>query len=70
MIKVKDLTGVELRGVFRSTNGSLVIKNDDLLQKYLIERKAREKDQLKINSLESEVAELKAMLETVLSKLK
>ena len=69
MIKVKDVDGKEVRGVYRGPHGSLIVQDNQLLQKYLTEKTAREKDQLKIKSLEDQVSSLKAMVEKLLEKL-
>lgn len=69
MIKVKDVDGKEVRGVYRGPNGSLIVQDNQLLQKYLTEKNAREKDQLKIKSLEDQISSLKTMVEKLLEKL-
>lgn len=69
MIKVKDVDGRELRGVYRGANGSLIVQDSQLLQKYLTERQARDRDQIKIRSLEDQVCSLTAMVEKLLEKL-
>lgn len=66
MIKTKDIDGREVRGVFRGPNGSLVVQDEQLYSKYIAERDARIAQQSKVASLESEIAELKAMLQTLL----
>lgn len=66
MIKTKDIDGREVRGVFRGPNGSLVVQDEQLYSKYIAERGARIAQQSKVASLESEIAELKAMLQTLL----
>lgn len=70
MIKVKDIDGKEIRGLFRGENGSLVMHDNKLLEKYLREKSIKEQQQEKIKSLESEVSELKSMLETLMQKMK
>lgn len=70
MIKVKDVDGKEVRGVFRGPNGSLVVQDDKLLNKYLIEKRARENDQLKIKTLEEQVASLSSMVQQLLENSK
>lgn len=69
MIKVKDVDGRELRGVYRGVNGSLIVQDSQLLQKYLTEKQARDRDQIKIKSLEDQVCSLTAMVEKLLEKL-
>lgn len=69
MIKVKDVDGKEIRGVYRGSYGSLVVQDNQLLQKYLTEKSAREKDQQKIKSLEDQVSSLTVMVEKLLEKL-
>lgn len=66
MIKTKDVDGRDVRGVFRGPNGSLVVQDDQLYSKYIAERNARISQQSKVASLESEVAELKAMIQLLL----
>jgi hypothetical protein len=66
MIKTKDLDGRDVRGVFRGSNGSLVVQDDQLYSKYIAERDARVAQQSKVATLESEVAELKAMIQLLL----
>ena len=70
MIKVKDIDGKEVRGVFRGPHGSLVVQDDKLLNKYLIEKRARENDQLKIKTLEEQVASLSSMVQQLLENSK
>lgn len=70
MIKVKDVDGKEVRGVFRGPHGSLVVQDDKLLSKYLIEKRARENDQLKIKTLEEQVASLSSMVKELLENSK
>ena len=67
MIKTKDVDGRDVRGVFRGSHGSLVVQDDQLYAKYIAERDARVAQQSKVASLEAELAELKAMLQTLLS---
>lgn len=69
MIKVKDVDGKEVRGVYRGPNGSLIVDDNRLLQKYLTEKNARERDQIKIKTLEDQVCSLTAMVEKLLEKL-
>lgn len=69
MIKVKDVDGKEIRGVYRGSHGSLVVQDNQLLQKYLTEKSAREKDQQKIKSLEDQLSSLTVMVEKLLEKL-
>ena len=66
MIKTKDLDGRDVRGVFRGSNGSLVVQDDQLYSKYIAERDARVAQQSKVATLETEVAELKAMIQLLL----
>lgn len=66
MIKTKDIDGREVRGVFRGSNGSLVVQDEQLYSKYIAERDARLAQQSKVASLESEIAELKAMVQLLL----
>lgn len=66
MIKTKDLDGRDVRGVFRGSNGSLVVQDDQLYSKYIAERDARVAQQNKVAILESEVAELKSMIQLLL----
>ena len=70
MIKVKDIDGKEVRGVFRGHHGSLGVQDDKLLNKYLIEKRARENDQLKIKTLEEQVASLSSMVQQLLENSK
>lgn len=69
MIKVKDVDGKEVRGLYRDSNGSLVMNDEQLLQKYLAEKSMREKNQEKIKTLESEVSDLKSLVQQLLQKL-
>ncbi len=66
MIKTKDLDGRDVRGVFRGSNGSLVVQDDQLYSKYIAERDSRIAQQNKVAILESEVAELKSMIQLLL----
>jgi hypothetical protein len=70
MIKVKDIDGKEIRGVYRSPNGSLVVNDSSLLSKYNNEKNSRMMDKEKIKTLESEVSNLKMMVEQLLEKIK
>ena len=70
MIKVKDIDGKEVRGVFRGPHGLLVVQDDKLLNKYLAEKRARENDQLKIKTLEEQVASLSSMVQQLLENSK
>lgn len=65
MIKVRDLSGKELLGVFRTETG-LVVDNQDAYQKYIQERNRRVQEKERIKSLESEVETLKNLVEQLL----
>lgn len=62
MIGVKDKDGKEIKGLFRGVNGSLVVKNDKEFQQY---QKMRQ-NQLKMQSMESELLEMKTLLRQLL----
>lgn len=70
MIKVRDVDGKVIRGVFRGENGSLVVHDDKLLAKYTLEKNARERDQQKIKTLENQVAILSSLVEKLLDQNK
>jgi hypothetical protein len=68
MIKVKDIDGKEVRGLYRGSLGSLIVNDSELMQKYLVEKNAREKDKHRIATLELELNELRTMVEQLLRK--
>lgn len=70
MIKVKDVSGAIVRGVYRDKNGTLLVKDDDLLTKYKNELAARQRDQDRIKDLESTVDSLKQMVLQLLESKK
>lgn len=69
MNKVKDVDGKEVRGVYRSANGALVVNDDILLSKYKMELAARQRDKETIETLKSEVDSLKDMVNKLLERL-
>jgi hypothetical protein len=69
MIKVRDIDGKELRGVYRSANGALIVNDDILLSKYKAELSARQRDRQTIESLKSEVDSLKDMVNKLIERL-
>lgn len=69
MNKVKDIDGKEVRGVYRSANGSLVVNDNILLSKYKMELAARQRDKETIESLKSEVDSLKDMVNKLIERL-
>lgn len=69
MIKVTDKDGSVIAGLFRNSNNSSIVVNDpDAYQKYLLQRAAKDRDANVISSLQSEVAELKALIEKMLNR--
>lgn len=69
MNKVKDVDGKEVRGVYRSKNGALVVNDDILLSKYKMELAARQRDKETIETLKSEVDSLKDMVNKLIERL-
>lgn len=64
MIKVKDIGGRELPGLFRTERGTLVVNNDDEFAQY----NQRLADKTRIANLESDVSEIKELLKQLLAK--
>jgi hypothetical protein len=69
MNKVKDIDGKEVRGVYRSKNGALVVNDEILLSKYKTELIARQRDKETIETLRSEVDSLKDMVNKLIERL-
>ena len=69
MNKVKDIDGKEVRGVYRSKNGALVVNDEILLSKYKTELSARQRDKETIETLRSEVDSLKDMVNKLIERL-
>lgn len=69
MNKVKDVDGKEVRGVYRSVNGALVVSDEILLSKYKMELAARQRDKETIKTLKSEVDSLKDMVNKLIERL-
>lgn len=66
LMKVKDKDGREIRGVFRGSNGALIVNDMDMLSKHRYQTKSIQEDKSKIKSLESEVAELRDIVNRLL----
>jgi hypothetical protein len=62
MIKIKDIDGKPLNGHIRGSNGSIVVNDPNLYERYKIEKQQRLEQKNKIQSLENELMELKQML--------
>ena len=69
MNKVKDIDGKEVRGVYRSKYGALVVNDEILLSKYKTELAARQRDKETIEALRSEVDSLKDMVNKLIERL-
>lgn len=70
MIKVKDVDGKELSGVYRSKYGSLVVNNETMLLKYKMEQTMKKKDKETIESLKTEIETLKDMVNKLIERIK
>ena len=68
MIKVKDIDGKEVRGLYRGPNGALVVNDQNLYGKYIAERNARVRDKEKISELEKELFDLKMLVQRLLTE--
>ena len=68
MIKVKDIDGREIRGLYRGANGTLVVDDQNLYSKYIAEREARVREKEKISTLEKELSDLKMLVQQLLTK--
>lgn len=66
MSKVKDITGKEIPGLYRAQNGTLFVHDKRAYEKYIQEKNIRLKTESKIQSLESEILELKSMIKSLL----
>lgn len=66
MIKVKDTNGNIIRGVYRSSNGTLVVKDDALMEKHSAQIASKLSDKHKIESLERSVEELTLLVKSLL----
>lgn len=70
MIKVKDINGNIIRGVYRTPLGSLVVKDDVMLEKHIHTVKSRIDSDNKIKSLEADINELKLIISKLTGNLK
>ena len=64
MIKVKDISGKELPGLFRAGNGTLIVDDVAELNRY----KQQLADKQKLSRLESELSDIKELLKQLLPK--
>lgn len=62
MKKVKDINGQEVKGIFRGSKGELIVKDPSELEKYKKIKYKIDRDQKRLESIESELRELKLML--------
>lgn len=66
MIKVKDIDGKEVRGLFRNADGTLAVKDDAALKMYL----SAQKDKKRITDLELQLHEMKDLIGRILNDKK
>lgn len=66
MIKVKDVNGNTVRGIYRAPNGTLIVKDDTLHAKHLLEVNSKLYDKQKIENLEKTVEELTVLVKKLL----
>lgn len=66
MKKVKDHTGQEVRGIFRGPKGELIVSDIQSFNKYKTLKSKIEADKSRILKLESELSEIKELLQKVL----
>lgn len=66
MKKVKDPTGQEIRGIYRGSKGELIVSDAQALAKYKTLKTKMESDKSRILKLESELSEIKELLNKVL----
>jgi len=64
MIKVKDIDGKEVKGLYRNPNGTLIVKDDIAYLKY----QASLKDRQRIQDLENQLLEIKTLLVSLMNK--
>jgi len=70
MIKVQDKNGNEIPGLFRTQTGSIVVRDKNSYDRYLLERNSRMTDKNKIESLEDQVRNLTSLVEKLLNDKK
>lgn len=68
MIRVQDISGNVIPGLFRDKNGLIVVNDKDAYQRYVTTKSFKERDAQKIDALQNELAELKSLVERLLNK--
>lgn len=66
MKKVKDHTGQEVRGIYRGSKGELIVSDVHALNKYKALKTKIASDKSRILKLETELSEIKELLQKVL----
>ena len=66
MIKVKDIDGKEVKGLYRNPDGTLAVKNDAALSQYVSARN----DKKRIADLELQLNEMRDMIGRIINDKK
>lgn len=69
MKRVIDKNGDIIDGLYRASNGSLVVKDDNSYHKYIKHREELLKQKSTIERLETEVADLKQLVKSLVKDI-